>query len=385
MKKLWPFILNALLFAGVASGLPFLVLYYQSVGFTGAQIGLLNGMTPLIVLFSIALWTGLADATRRHRLIVGSCLLVAAIAMAALPLFNAFAPVLLIVALFSAFFAPVPAFTDNATMFMLGDEKEQYGRVRLGGTIGYGLAAVTAGALVQSYGLRWAFWGCAALLLVALLVSQRLAFRPATPGDSTPGSLGVLLSDRRWLLFLMVAFAGGVGFSAYNNYLFPYLRELGAPESTMGLSLTIGTLAEIPILFFGNRLIRRFGPLGLLSLAAAVTGLRLLLYAASSAVSLVLVVQLLNGLTFPAMWLAGVTYADEIAPAGLGATAQGHFGAMVFGFGPAVGGFIGGPLLASLGGHGLYLVFGIIVLGIAALATLARTLLPAGQRVPPTP
>lgn len=46
MKGLWPFIFYASLFAAVAFLAPFLVLYYQSVGFTGAQIGTVDGHHP---------------------------------------------------------------------------------------------------------------------------------------------------------------------------------------------------------------------------------------------------------------------------------------------------------------------------------------------------
>ena len=130
---------------------------------------------------------------------------------------------------------------------------------------------------------------------------------------------------------------------------------------------------SIPILFFGNRLIRRFGPNGLLMLAMMVTGARLVLFGVSATIGLALVLQLCNGLTFAAMWMAGVAYTDQNAPEGLGATAQGHFGAMVFGFGPAVGGFAGGPLLVSLGGHAIFLIYGLIVLGIVVVAMLAQS------------
>jgi PPP family 3-phenylpropionic acid transporter len=96
-----------------------------------------------------------------------------------------------------------------------------------------------------------------------------------------------------------------------------------------------------------------------------------------------MLLQLFAGLTFPAMWVAGVSYADDNAPAGMGATAQGLFGAMVFGFGMAMGGFLGGLLLANLGGQGMYLVVGVIVLAIVALSWIGERLLaerPAAPR-----
>lgn len=380
MNKIWPFAFNLLLFAAMASVMPFLVLYYQGLDFTGAQIGLLTGIAPLISFFSAPLWAGLADATRRHRLIMSLALLVGAAALVMLSSLSAFVPVLALILLLYIFLAPVTALADSATMFMLADRKEMYGRIRLGGTIGYGLAASIAGLLVQSHGLRVAFWGSAALLLLGLLAGQGLVHGESQAGTLTAARVRALLADPRWLLFLIVAFAGGLGLAALNNYFFPYMKELGASESTMGLALTVGTISEMPILFFANRLIRRFGAHGLLMLSMVITGLRTLLFAGAGTPGLVLVLQLLNGLTFPAMWVAGVSYADEHAPPGMRTTAQGLFGAMAMGFGTAVGGFAGGPLLAGLGGRGLYLVFGIVVLAILAVVALVRKRLPFSSR-----
>ncbi|MFB0534437.1 MAG: MFS transporter [Anaerolineae bacterium] len=383
MRKIWPFIFNFFLFAGIASVSPFIVLYYQGLGFTGTQIGLLTGVAPLITFFSAPLWTGLADATRRHRLMMSLAILAGVITIFVFPLLNAFVPVLLIAILLNTFIAPVPSFADSATMFMLADEKEMYGRIRLGGTIGYGLAASIAGVLVQNHGLKFAFWGCAALFLLGFIVSQKLVYGQLKADDPAGGNVRTLLTNPRWPLFLTVAFAGGMALAALNNYFFPYMKELGANESTMGLALTIGTLSEIPVLFFGNRLIKRLKSYGLLMLTMVVTGIRLLLFAASGTPSLVLFIQFLNGLTFSAMWVAGVSYADENAPAGMSTTAQGLFGAMVLGFGMAVGGFIGGPLLESMGGRGLYLVFGVVVLATVAIVTLIQRRLPAEQKTLP--
>lgn len=377
MRKVWPFTFNFLLFAAIASVSPFMVLYYQGLGFTGTQIGLLTGIAPLITFFSAPLWTGLADATRWHRLIMSLALLVGVIILIVFPSLHAFVPVFVIVILLNSFVAPVTPLADSATMFMLADEKEMYGRIRLGGTIGYGLAASVAGVLVQSHGLRLAFWGSATLFFLGFIISQKLVYGQSEAGTPAEGHVRTLLANPRWLLFLIVAFAGGLALAAFNNYLFPYMKELGASESTMGLALMVGTISEIPTLFFGDRLIKRLKADGLLMLSMVVTGLRMVLFAASGTPGLVLFLQLLNGLTFPIMWVAGVSYADEHAPAGMRTTAQGLFSATVLGFGTAVGGFIGGPLLASLGGRGLYFAFGAVVLAIVTIVALIQKRLPS--------
>lgn len=384
MRRTWPFAFNLVMFAGFAFVAPFIVLYYQRLGFTGAQIGLLTGITPLVTLLAAPLWTTLADATHRHRLIMSLVLLSAAVLIAALPFLRTFVLVLLMAILFNAFFAPITALADSATMFMLADRKELYGRVRVGGTIGFGFAASIAGVLIQRYGLNLTFWGCAVLLLLALIVSQKLAYSPLSARGSTGQGVRTLLTNGRWLLFLTVAFAAGLALAGTNTYLLPYMKELGAAESMMGLALTLGTLAEIPVLFFGNRLLQRFKSQGLLMLAMVLTAVRLFAFAAASTPQLVLVIQLFNGLTFPAMWLAGVAYADEHAPVGLSATAQGMLGAAVYGFGAAVGGFVGGPLLESWGGRGLYLVFGIAVLVIVVVVALVQSRLQAKGKASPT-
>jgi PPP family 3-phenylpropionic acid transporter len=377
MRKLWPFTFNFLLYACTAFVSPFMVLYYQGLGFTGTQIGLLTGMSPLIVFFSAPLWTGLADATRRHRLLMSLGMLGGVITLSLYPFLKAFVPVVCTAALLNIFVAPITPFADSATLFMLADEKALYGRIRLGGTIGYGLAAAIAGLLVQSYGLRWAFWGSATLFFLGFIVSQKFVYSQVQADHAARGRVRTLLANPRWRLLLTLAFASGAGLAATGSYFFPYMKELGASASTMGLALTVGTVTEVPLLFFANRLLQRFKAYGLLMLAMVVTGLRMCLFALCATPGAVLLIQLLNGLTLPVMWVAAVSYADAHAPPGMKTTAQGLLSAMVEGFGMAVGAMVGGLLLPGIGGRGLYAVFGTAVLAITALVALLHRRLPA--------
>ena len=75
MKKIWPFSFYLLYFGANACFLPYMVLYYQSLDFSGAQIGMLTAISPLITLVSAPFWTGIADASHRHKLVLTVTLL----------------------------------------------------------------------------------------------------------------------------------------------------------------------------------------------------------------------------------------------------------------------------------------------------------------------
>jgi PPP family 3-phenylpropionic acid transporter len=85
---------------------------------------------------------------------------------------------------------------------------------------------------------------------------------------------------------------------------------------------------------------------------------------------LALFIQLLHGPSFAAMWVAGVTQADRMAPPGLGATTQGIFSGVTMGLGSAFGAMTGGLLYENFGaaatfmwaGFGMLFGLGLFVL-----------------------
>jgi MFS transporter, PPP family, 3-phenylpropionic acid transporter len=209
-------------------------------------------------------------------------------------------------------------------------------------------------------------------MVANFLVSRFLQFNKTEPQKNSWQTFTRLLENRRWVLFLVLSFTGGISLGLLNNYLFPTMQQLGAGEAMMGLALTVGTIAEVPIMFFSDRLIKRFGASSLIKLAILITAARFMLYFAFQTPSAFLLVQLINGLTFPLFWISGVSYADQHAPPGLRTTTQGLFAALVWGFGNAAGGFLGGPLFEILGGQQLFFAFGAAFLLILAVSELVE-------------
>jgi PPP family 3-phenylpropionic acid transporter len=67
-----------------------------------------------------------------------------------------------------------------------------------------------------------------------------------------------------------------------------------------------------------------------------------------------LLVQLMHGLSFSLMWSAGVSFANEIAPPGMGASAQALFSATQFGLGSGLGALLGSQIYAAYGAVALF-------------------------------
>jgi len=136
------------------------------------------------------------------------------------------------------------------------------------------------------------------------------------------------------------------------------------------------------VLLFSNRILQRLGPRRMLVLGMAATAVRLLLYAAISTPQAVIISQLMNGLTYAMVWVAGVSYANETAPPGLSATGQGLFSAMTFGVGASIGGFSGSMLLEALSGRGMFLVVGVFfVVSLGVLLWLERRCPPVAKNL----
>lgn len=359
-------------YAAMAALLPFLVLHYEALGLSARQIGFLTGAMPLTMLLSAPLWGEWADATGRHRR-----LLLLAVAGTLPPVLflvhgERFILLLGLVVVFAVAVAPVMPLVDNAVLDALGDKKSDYGKQRLWGAVGWGLSAPLAGWLTQRLGLEWAFYGYLVLMAGGLFVALRL---PVGSGRTVRGfgfGLRSLLSDWPWLVFLTASFISGMSLAVSGNFLYLYLHELGGSRTLIGLSLSFATLSELPVMFFGARLLERLGARGLLVVSLLIFSLRLFAYSFMASPELALPIQLLHGPTFAAMWIAGVSYAKEIAPREGGAAAQGLFSGVTAGLGGAVGALAGGFLYDGVGPAMMFRVFGVAVLLGALLLLLGR-------------
>ncbi|MCW5875616.1 MAG: MFS transporter [Anaerolineales bacterium] len=371
-------------FLALSAVIPYLTLYLDSVGFSGAQIGVLLGVGPVIGLFATPFWTGVADASRRHSLVLGVAIGMVALVYALVPFVRSFEMMLVAfvaIALFASHLLPTE---DSAAMHMLGESKNRYGEVRFWGTVGWGLGGLLFGWLYNFSGLVWMFWICSSLLLIALSLVSRLRFEQVTQRESFFTNLRELTNRTPLRLFLLATMLAAIGLSTHNHYLSLLLNELSQANATvfgwaasaaslMGVVVVIGVLSELPVMRFSEGLLNRLGTRGLLLVSLLVISSRNLLYAVNNEIWVILLLQALHGLTFALLWVGGVSFMARNAPKGLSATAQGLFTAAQVGVGYAIGNLVGGLLIDVAGVRGMFAATGSVVLaGIVLVIVLDR-------------
>ena len=327
-------------FAAGSALMPYLALYYNQIGLDARVIGLLAGIPPLVTLVAAPLWGGLADLTRRHRQLLlvamGGTVITVLILSTTVHLYL----IVPLVILYAFFVAPIMPLVDNSVLVLLGKQKDLYGKQRVWGAIGWGCSAAAMGFVISRMGLDLAFYGYALFMTLGLLAASRLRVSRASISVPFVSGLRTLLVQRRWLVFLTAILTAGVAAGMYHSFLFLYLDSLGASTVLMGLSLVVATFSEIPVFFFSDRLLGRFGARGLLLIAMAAAAVRMFAYSVMIMPWQVIMINLLHGLTFSAMWAAGVA----------------------MGVAAAVGAMLGGLLFESVGPQAMFRVGGYIVL-----------------------
>ena len=362
-RKTFPFkAFYFIVYAALAALLPYLAVYYESLGLSGQQIGTLAAIPPLVTFLSAPLIGAITDVSQRHKLILGISILGFSGSVLAIWAVRSFWGLIPVIVFYAFFLAPIFPLIDRSVLNILGNRKDQYGKQRMWGAVGWGIMGPIAGLLIELGGLRWAFYGCFIVSLGLMIILQATPIQQISIRNRFAEGLKRLFANWSVGFFFVIMVIGGMGLSMIHNYFFIYLDGLGANSILKGWSLTIATFSELVVMFFSDKLLKRWKANWLVALSLLVLACRLFLYAVVRSPEIALLVQLLHGPTFGLIWVAGVSYVGEITPPGLGNTVQGFFSGIVMGLGSALGAFLGGVLYKSIGFSLMFMILGGVVL-----------------------
>lgn len=361
-------------------------LFLAALGYSPREVGLLLGFFEIFGVAGPIVFGAIADRTGRFRELKIAGTMSAGVAFAVLLLDMPLLPALFVSGIAGFLFKTSVPLTDAVAGTVLQDPQDQYGKVRVMGSIGFGVTSLAIPLLGiinpdSAPSMLIAFLVSLIVFSTVVLVvpppvpqsapAPVLAYRetPAAPdaADHASPTTAAPPSIPRsvWAVIGVVA-VGNVAFGAYNSFFSLYLRNTLAVEAVT-VYWAIGALSEIPIIFFSGRLIRRFGTGPLMTAAGIAMALRLVAYALKPALPVVAVIQLLHALTFGLMLSAGIAYVNTVAPPARRATALTAFNALGMGLAVFTGSVIGGYLIEAVG---FTAMFGILAVFPAAGAVL---------------
>lgn len=370
-------------FAMYAVVIPHYQLYLSAIGYPPRIVGLVIGFFEIAGVAGPIVFGRIADRTGRFREIKIACTSGAAILFAVILADLPLPFILLISAIAGFLFKTSVPLTDAIAGTVLADPREEYGKVRVFGSIGFAAAslAIPAFSIIDpddEISMLIAF-----LIAIAAVVTAVLIIPPPTgtlgriglPGPEGTSADRTSTQDElpripRTFWFVIAALGvGNVAFGAYNSFFSLYLKEvLGIVAVTVYWA--IGAISEIPIVFFSGRIIRRYGIGPLLLTAGVVMMLRMLLYATRPTASVVVLIQLFHAISFGLMLSGGIAYVNRAIPIGRRGVATTAFNSIGIGLPVFVGAALGGQLVEVFGYTGMYATIAIFPAMSAALFIL---------------
>lgn len=310
-------------YAGIGIYFTFLNIYYRDAGLSGTQIGMINMATALIGVASTVIWGNLADRTGQSRLLIAIGGTGALIVAQFIPLVHSFGAFLGLGCLGAMMGSSLGVLVDSTSLVMLGKRRDDYGRYRMGGSIGYILTTGSVGFLFDRLGLRLMFPAYGVIMAFFAVIALLLPALPVRHEARSTSAVGKMIRQPAWMLFAAVVFLIWVAYNAAMTFLGVTLKSMGATESLIGIAIVIGAVVEVPFMATSGSFLRRFGPVRLLLMAMVLMVIRYFLLSLIPSPAWAIPINILNGPAYVFFWSSAVNYANRLAPPGLSGTAQG--------------------------------------------------------------
>lgn len=299
---------------------PYFTLYLQSQAFSAWEIGLLMSQMQLMRLVGPYLWGGLADRRGRRLAIVRVSGAIALCLFSAFFLVSGFAALLAVMAVLSFFWAASLPLVEALTFDHLRENAAHYSRVRLWGSVGFIVAVMGGGALLDVLPLAAVLWLSLAALVGIVLCSLWLPEAAPRHSDDEPPPLGETLRQPRIRALLGASFAMAAANSVLNTFYAIFLAGHGYSKSMVGALFSLGVLAEVVAFFFMSRVLRQFGLRAILLTSFSVAIVRFVMIGwGVDSLAVLVATQLMHAVTFGAFHVAAITAINRWFPGRAGA------------------------------------------------------------------
>ena len=330
-------------FAYLGAFAPFFSIYLKEVGLSPVEIGTVMALPAVARMTAPHLWGWLADASGGLVRVVRATTLAGLIAWLGVFAGTTFTWICAVAFALSFFLSAAVPLVDSTTLLRLGERTGDYGRIRLWGSIGYMVAVVVVGYLLDLFPVTSLLWIVLALIAGTLALAVCIPETEAPPHEeATPPITHVFGSPAVVALIagsaLMVA-AHGPYYSFYSIHVVAH----GYSKALTGWLWALGVLCEIGIFYWLPRLYGAYTLRQILVASFALAVLRFVLIGwAADILVLLLFAQTLHAATFGSFHAAAIGIVHRLFRGRHQARGQAIYGSLTYGIGGTLGSLASG-------------------------------------------
>ena len=336
----------------VGSFVPYWGIYLQSENFSPSSIGILLSLFQISRIVAPNFWGWLADHTGHRVKWIKLTSFLGLIGFIGIFWAKGFFWIFLVMLALSLFTSSTLPLAESLTLAHLATTDGHYSRIRLWGSIGFIVASLFLGYLIDLQGIN--------ILLWVLLIAQAIIFFlsntiPETQDIQhktndlsiwkiikTPSVIALLIGCT-----LMVS-AHGVLYNFYSIYL----KDHGYSSGTIGWLWAVGVICEILIFMTMPKILRRYSLKAILLMSLFLGVIRFILIGASpDHLYLLFIAQMFHAATFGSFHAASIEVIAYYFKGRNQTRGQAIYNSVAYGIGGTIGGLGGGYLIQYLGGQ----------------------------------
>jgi len=255
------------------------------------------------------------------------------------------------------------------------DCKNNYGAIRAFGAIGWMIGSPIGAWIIENFGYKYiglVFAGLAILNVGITFFMQDAVKVEKKEGKLSFADVKNLLKNKRFLLVTCMFLIINIIAMADSYTVVDKMLALGANESLVGMRWSIQAFMELPLFFAGGWLLKKFGDYKLLIFGTLMYVLRFILYAIVQTPELMIVVALMQGITFPLIMITSKTLVDSATPVELKASGQTIASSMYSGISLLVAPTLAGTIASFVGLDITLAIFGLSGLLVLVLGAMYK-------------
>jgi len=342
-------------FTTLGGFLPYWSLYLEHINFNALEIGELTALMIATKVIAPNIWGWIADHTGRNITIIRVTSFLSAILFTGFLYKDSYLWVALVTVSFSFFWnAGLPQF-EAITLFHLKKEPNRYSKIRLWGSIGFIIAVLGVGRIIDLYTIDYLPEMIICMLIMIWLVSLVTPEAKSEFRDEQTVGVFQIIKQPEIIAFFVVYFLLQLAHGPYYVFYSIYLNQFNYTPTIIGLLWALGVLAEVILFVFMNRILRLISLRSILLISVFLSICRWLLIAFFvESFELMIFAQILHAATFGSSHVVAIHLVHKYFGNHHQGKGQALYSSLSFGLGGMIGSLYSGYFWDAYGSWFVY-------------------------------